>query len=723
MTTKTQQPSFDTTYEQWRPRLYRALAVVTGDADAALDAVDEGFSRRQRAIAGANGGVPSAALGAARRRLAKPNGDFAGFRLPGDRPGAETMAVVEAVRTLDLDDRLVLVASRYLGWDEEAIGSGLGMLPAEVIQRNRIATQRILTTTGAADPGTIDRALGDAAARTVVPLSRLESVKRRSRMRWVGALVGAIATAAALGGGIVLAANTVFADEAVDTGPVAGGALGSSGALAELEWNRAVLPFTGSGGGEINALTAGDDGYVAIYMDHSSGNASPQIITSVNGLDWEAGAGVDLGVSGGWIGQVATGGEGWAAVGTSFDEANGRERPLVLLSPDGVTWNRVEIPVADTLEIDDLVISVTTNLGAVTVAADSITVFGSAWGDFQQVMERFAPDEVSPESGWDVNANGVIDFYGNNGEIAASFTAAELGIPTEMAEMMRGDQLVAYRTVDGGESWAPLPLTGPSPGWMGSVTTIDDTLLGVFGVGNGNALFRMDDDGWQRVDVGDGGLAAVVATFDGRAYAAGNDAAGNAAVWRSTDGIAWERVALPVLADTSLGTITAGSHGIIASGYPNQVLGPAELTVDDLTVSITASGVYTVTDPAGTVLVTAAQEDLVLGPTITINDDAGEAVVTIEPQAIDAAWQAIYAEQDGGDLARGVDSQTTVVASLDGETWVRLPIDEALPPGFGLSHHAVGPAGVILAGWSQQALPFPGNESGQQVWAGVIPDG
>ncbi|MDQ3781544.1 MAG: hypothetical protein M3349_01210 [Actinomycetota bacterium] len=722
MTTTTQQPSFDTIYEQWRPRLYRALAVVTGDADAALDAVDEGFSRRQRAITGARGGVPAAALGAARRRLTRPNGDFAGFRLPADRPDAETMAVVEAVRTLDLDDRLVLVASRYLGWDETTIGTGLDMLPGEVIQRNRIATNRILAVTGATNPDAIDRALLDAAERTVVPLSRLESVKRRARLRWTGAFFGAIATAAALGGGIVLAANTEFADDASDTGPVAGGTLASSGALAELEWNRAILPFTGNGGGEINALTAGDDGYVAISVDYGSGSGLPQIITSVIGLDWEAGAGVDLGPSGGWIGQLATGAEGWAAVGSTFDEANGRERPLVLLSADGVAWNRVEIPVADSMEIDGMVISVTTNLGAVAVATDSITVFGTAWGDFQQVMERFVPDDVSPEFGWNVNQNGVVDFYDGNGEIATSFTADELGISAELVAMMRGDNLVAYRTVDGGESWAPVPLTGPAPGWVGSMTVFGDTLLGVFGVGNGSALFRMDEGGWQRVDVGDGGLATVVATFDGRAYAAGNDAAGNAAVWRSTDGINWDRATLPVLADTSLGTITAGSHGIIASGYPNQVMGPAVLTVDDRTVTITTSGLYTVTDAAGTVLATAAQEDLVLGPTITISDAAGEGVVTIDQQAIDAAWQAVFTQLDG-DLARGGPSQATVVASLDGTTWVRLPIDEALPPGFGLSHHAVGPSGVIVAGWSQQALPFPGNQSGHQVWAGVIPDG
>nr|MBA2338579.1 hypothetical protein [Acidimicrobiia bacterium] len=573
---------------------------------------------------------------------------------------------------------------------------------------------------GATDPEAIDRALLDAAERSVVPLSRLESVKRRARVRWIGALVGALAAAAALGGGIVLVANTVFADDAIDTGPVASGTLGSSGALAQLEWNRAILPFTGNGGGEINALTAGDDGYVAIYMDHTSGNPSPQIITSGNGLDWEAGASVDLGQSGGWIGQLATGAEGWAAVGTSFDEATGRERPLVLLSPDGVSWNQVEIPVADSMEIEDMVVSVTTNLGAVAVATDSITVFGTGWGDFQQVMERFFPADVSPESGWNVNPNGVVDFYGNDGEIAASFTAEELGIPAEMVAMMRGDHLVAYRTVDGGESWAPFPLTGPSPGWVGTMTAVGDTLLGIFGVGNGNALFRMDEGGWQRVDVGDDGLATVVASFDGRAYAAGNDAAGNAAVWRSTDGITWDRATFPVLADTSLGAITAGPHGIIASGSSNPVLGPAELTVDGLTVSITASGLYTVTNAAGTVLATAAQEDLVLGPAIAITDDAGEVVVTIDQQAIDAAWQAVHVQLEG-DLARGVDSQATVVASLDGATWVRLPIDEALPPGFGLSHHAVGPAGVIVAGWSQQALPFPGTESGQQVWAGVIP--
>jgi len=58
------------------------------------------------------------------------------------------------------------------------------------------------------------------------------------------------------------------------------------------------------------------------------------------------------------------------------------------------------------------------------------------------------------------------------------------------------------------------------------------------------------------------------------------------------------------------------------------------------------------------------------------------------------------------------------VASLDGDTWVRLPLDEALPPGFYPNYQAVGPNGILLSGWSEQAIPIEGG-SGQQLWVGT----
>jgi DNA-directed RNA polymerase specialized sigma24 family protein len=135
MTTQLGKPTFDVAYEDWRPRLYRALVLATGDRDLALEAVDDAFSRERRAIGRTGGSPPAEALGAARRRLTRKRRDYSGFRLPDDQPGPETAAVVDAVRTLELDARLALIASRYLGWDDDTVGRALGMLPSEAAQR------------------------------------------------------------------------------------------------------------------------------------------------------------------------------------------------------------------------------------------------------------------------------------------------------------------------------------------------------------------------------------------------------------------------------------------------------------------------------------------------------------------------------------------------------------------------------------------------------------
>ena len=173
---------------------------------------------------------------------------------------------------------------------------------------------------------------------------------------------------------------------------------------------------------------------------------------------------------------------------------------------------------------------------------------------------------------------------------------------------------------------------------------------------------------------------------------------------------------MPIVEGVTLQTLTATPHGLIAVGYPGGVFGPAVVAVDDLTVSISAGGVYTVTDAKGMVVAEAFQEDLESADPVEIADpDSGEVVVAVDRAAIDAAWQQVYAEAE-----QGFEEQPdfTVVASLDGDAWVRLPLEEVLPPGFSPNYQAVGPGGILLAGWSEQAIPIEGG-SGQQIWVGT----
>jgi hypothetical protein len=717
MTTQIDQPTFDVTYEDWRPRLYRALVIATDDRDLALDAVDAAFSRQKRAIGRSGGSPPAEALGAARRQLTRRRRDLSGFRLPEEEPGPETVAVVDAVRELELDPRLALIAWRYLGWDDATVGRALGMLPTEAAQRVQVGTARVLAAVGATDPEVIDRALRDAAERTVVPLSRLESVKRDARARRVGVFLGAVAAAAALGTGTLLAASILFDAEGPEA-PVAAGpgaTLASTSALADLEWTRAVLPF--SENGEMQGVSAGDDGYVALLVDYSTGTQAPQAFLSENGLDWEIAGEMPIGQQGGWVSQLLSTDGGWVAVGSAFDPTSGQDRPLVLLSDDGISWTAAEMPIEDQLEVADVIVTVGTNLTSAVVGDDSITVFGTRWGDLEQVMREVIPDDLSTDFGWGAGLGGNIDVYDSSGNVAESFTAEELGLPQEVVALAAGNQIVAYRSTDDGQTWEEVRLPGTVPGWVNSVTGLGETLYAGFGMENGSALYRLDGDEWVRVDVGRGGAGVAVATHGDQVYVAGTTADGAGAVWRSPDGDTWEQLELPTVEGVTLQTLTATPHGLIAVGYPGGVSGPAVVAVDDLTVSISAGGVYMVTDATGTVVAEAFQEDLESADPVEIVDpDSGEVVVAVDRAAIDAAWQQVYAEAEQGFEEQ---SDFTVVASLDGDAWVRLPLEEVLPPGFSPSHQAVGPGGILLAGWSEQArMPIEGG-SGQQIWVGT----
>ncbi len=554
------------------------------------------------------------------------------------------------------------------------------MLPAEAAQRVQIATARVLAAMDATDPVVIDRALDDAAERTVVPLSRLESVKRDARVRRIGTIAGAFAVAAVLGAGTMLTAGALLGDDEPEN-PVAAGpdaTLTTTNALADLEWTRAVLPFSETG--EMQGVSAGDAGYLAMIVDYESGSQIPQALTSENGLDWEVAGEMPIGQQGGWVSQLVSMDGEWVAVGSAFDPATGQDQPLVLLSEDGISWTAAELPVEAQQEFDDVTVTVGTNLISAVVDGDAITVFGTQWGDLEQVLREVIPDDLSTDFGWGANGAGNIDVYDSNGNVEATFTAEELGLSPEIVSLAAGNRVVAFRSTDDGQTWEEVTMTGSAPGWVNSVAGLGDTLYASFGMENGTALYRLDGDDWTRVDVGRGATVSTIATRDDHVYVAGADADGNGAVWRSTDGETWESLDLPELEDVAFQSLSASPHGLIAVGYPGMVLGPAVVTVDDLTVTISADGTYTVTDAEGTVLAEAFQEDLEsTDPLEIVDPDTGEVVVAVEGQAIDAAWQEVYAQADQGFEEPQVDF--TIVASLDGDTWVRLPLDAVAASG------------------------------------------
>ncbi len=136
--------SFDDFYHLHRASLIRAMAVTLHDLDAATEAVDEAMARACQhwhgvaALQSPAGWVYRVALNLSRSRLRRLNRRLPGWALPAvisPEVHPPDPAIEQALGTLTIDQRSVVVCRLLLGWSEARTAEVLGIRPGTVKSR------------------------------------------------------------------------------------------------------------------------------------------------------------------------------------------------------------------------------------------------------------------------------------------------------------------------------------------------------------------------------------------------------------------------------------------------------------------------------------------------------------------------------------------------------------------------------------------------------------
>ena len=136
--------SFDEFFFAHHASIVRALALTLGDAELGRDAASEGFCRalqrwsRVRRYDNAAGWVYRVGLNWATSRRRKTRREQPGPVPERSEPPPPLSDdhLVDALATLSVDHRCVLIARFYLGWSEKEIAHALGIAPGTVKSRS-----------------------------------------------------------------------------------------------------------------------------------------------------------------------------------------------------------------------------------------------------------------------------------------------------------------------------------------------------------------------------------------------------------------------------------------------------------------------------------------------------------------------------------------------------------------------------------------------------------
>lgn len=724
-------PAFDTLYAQHRDRLYRAMVLVTDDRDLSLESVDRAFARTGRRALRRAGDEPAAeVLRRAFRTVRRDRShEMRGFRLPDTETSDAAKAVVAALHHLDLDARLVVVAASYLGWGTGTITQAAGVSDAGALvaasHRSMAAELGIPEESAATHIAAALTEAGDGVSR---PLSRLESVKAEGRLARLGIAAAAAAIVLVAVGGVGLGVSLLRSSPATDVAGPDGSPPTSPGVATvtavsvapvpeTVQWVETGLPFRQ---GELSSATAGPNGFVAVGQDYSDPTGSLRMLVSESGYDWIL---VEAPLPrNGWVQSIVYEDGRYFGVGSSFDELNGRDTPIVLTSEDGETWESLSIPVSPTVEIAGTSLRVYTNVTAVTGSGDDIVVIGNqnAEEDLSRLIREGLPDDLAGNQNWSFGPRGV-DFYDFDGNLIRTVAPEELGLDAELFRLMSTGRPVAWRSSDGGTTWEEESLgSGPGPdGYLGQVAFSGDTVVALVYGQFGGALWADAGDGWQQLDLGRGATVTAVSRLEDGFLAAGSDGT-SGVVWRSTDGENWSPSSDDALAGMQVDRLAVGAYGVLAVGQDlgsAQVIGPAVVeTGDGLVVEIDSTGRHVVTDAEGTVLLELFGNEVQYGAeggVVLADPDTGEVVVTLDQRDIDLAWELVYRELEGRGGFEGQVPSWAMALSRDGVAWTRIDTG-AIGQGFYPNVAALGADRILLTGWVEGDVIEPG----PRAWIG-----
>ncbi len=683
--------SFEELYAASRAEIYRALATITADRDLATEAVDAGFTAWRRRIRKPTHippdvGIMGLALKWARRRLGRKRSQTGGFRLSDPDADLDT-AAIDRFKTLTLDERGLLVMRSVLGWNDSEIrhalaADGIGSAARSLLER--------LEADGYSEDR-MSRALQGRAAGFVEPLTRLDSVKTKGTMQKIGAFGAGAALMVAAIAGVTAVINT---GGTASTEPPIGSELPSAAPVIGLTadsavWEQVPMPVSGD-----NMMTLAHDG-TDFYLLGMDNRGRPVMMQSSTGVDWAAIPG-PAGGQNVWFHQLIATPKALVAVGSGFDEMRGQESALVFISEDRETWNRVDLTLEDSVEIDGQVVDLHTWVSTVNVSDSGFTIVGNQGADFDP--EDLLRDLVDPEllrHGYGQDENGM-QFYDNQGNLVETLSWDELDLNPELVALMSGGRSIMWTSEDGVEWETAQAAAPPGAGGIGAFAMTDNVTAALAWGEFGPTLWLQDSDEWTRPDVDF--LASALTTWDGRVIAAGAAKAdGRSGIWTTTDGTTWNETDVP---GGTINQFFTGAGGIVGVGYGQNggvALGPAEIQAGDFTVLASSDGRFQVIDSEGETVVEVFEENVTRGDMITITDpDTGDVVVEFDDLAFEQAWEAIRRENEFN--RRPQRPEVSIFLSENGTDWSVLPVEDS---NFHPNSLAFGNGSMLLLGWNE----------------------
>jgi len=682
-------PSFDELYQSTRGELFRALATITDDRDLTVEAIDIGFTRwrrklRRPANVSPEVGVMSLAYRWAAGQLEKSSRQISGFRLDKTEPTADSSAL-ERFRSLTLDERALVVMRTVLGWNDDEIGHAVRADGAASAIR---AVARRLESDGYS----IERlaaALASHGAGYVEPLSRLETVKTKGVLQKVLAFAGAaVGVTGVVLAGTALVSNIGSGDPTPENPDARiqppAGTLTAENAV----WERIPVP----GGGE-NIMTVAHDG-TDFFMLSTDNQGRPRMMQSANGTDWAQLPAPAVGRNM-WFQQMIASPDVLMAVGNGFDERTGRESTAVFTSTDKETWSRANLPFEDFIEIDGRTLDLYTYVQSAAFSEAGFTIVGSQGAEFDPMeMLRGVVDDSLLLNGWGMTATGL-QFFDNEGRIQETMTWEELGLSPEFGALLGGGRPIVWTSPDGID-WEAKTADGP-PGTqgIGAYVTLDG-LEAVLAYGDfAPAVWVKNGTEWGHPDLG-ATLTAMTVWNEQLIVAGSDNTTGETSVWKTTDGVDWDRTAVP---GGSIQNLFASGNGIVGFGFGEAVngLGPAVIEVDDLSVFAHSDGRFEVVDADGEVILDVHNEGILETEVVALVDpDSGEVVVDFERLELEQAWETVYRESEG--LGGDGPPSFSLLFSSDGDSWTSLsPEDQSFYP----QSVAYGNNSILLMGWSE----------------------